>query len=414
MIKSVRLKHFKNFKDATLLIGPLTILIGANAAGKSNIRDAFRFLHGIGRGYSLAEIIGEKYGEGGVLQWSGIRGGIKEIATKGFSSFSIEASFSINIGSSTHNILYSIDIEISTKDQTPRIFAESLYADEKYIFKSIQIEDNDNAYIDVNIRRSERGRRPSIRLLRNQPILSQYTNDVVRSEDRRMIRATLSALSDIRFLDLSPDAMKNASFPGQVVLGDRGENLSSVLQAITTDAQRRDIFTQWLQELTPMDAADFAFPADQIGRILVTLIEKDGTSISAYSASDGTLRFLGILAALLGPDPASFYFFEELDTGIHPARLHILIGLIEQQVRKQPLQIMASTHSPQLLRIVSQETLEKVSLVYRLKARPEANIKQILQMPEITQILAEQDVASLHDTGWFEDAVTLMEHEETL
>ena len=47
MFKSLRLERFKNFKDATLELGPFTVLIGSNASGKSNIRDAFRFLHGI-------------------------------------------------------------------------------------------------------------------------------------------------------------------------------------------------------------------------------------------------------------------------------------------------------------------------------------------------------------------------------
>ena len=59
MIQSLHLKRFKNFEDSTLKLGPLAILIGANASGKSNIRDAFLFLHGIGRGYSLAEILGD-------------------------------------------------------------------------------------------------------------------------------------------------------------------------------------------------------------------------------------------------------------------------------------------------------------------------------------------------------------------
>ena len=68
----LRLENFKNFKNATLELGPLTVLVGTNASGKSNLRDAFRFLHGIARGYSLAEIIGEKWIEGGVLQWSGM------------------------------------------------------------------------------------------------------------------------------------------------------------------------------------------------------------------------------------------------------------------------------------------------------------------------------------------------------
>ena len=49
MITSIRLKNFKNFADETLRVGPFTLLVGANASGKSNIRDAFRFLSGIGR-----------------------------------------------------------------------------------------------------------------------------------------------------------------------------------------------------------------------------------------------------------------------------------------------------------------------------------------------------------------------------
>ena len=65
MITSLRLVDFKNFADETLRVGPFTVIVGTNASGKSNIRDAFRFLHGIGRGYTLAEILGGKYGPGG-------------------------------------------------------------------------------------------------------------------------------------------------------------------------------------------------------------------------------------------------------------------------------------------------------------------------------------------------------------
>ena len=88
MITYLKLKQFKSFGgDQTheLPLGPLSLLVGTNASGKSNVRDALRLIHGIGRGYTLAEILGEKYGEGGVLQWKGIRGGSRELVhgTKG-------------------------------------------------------------------------------------------------------------------------------------------------------------------------------------------------------------------------------------------------------------------------------------------------------------------------------------------
>ena len=79
MITSLRLVDFKNFANETLRVGPFTLIVGANASGKSNIRDAFRFLHGIGRGYTLAEILGGRWGSGGQPEWQPIRGAPNEV-----------------------------------------------------------------------------------------------------------------------------------------------------------------------------------------------------------------------------------------------------------------------------------------------------------------------------------------------
>lgn len=96
MIRRLKLTNFKNFQHTELVLGPFSVLIGENASGKSNLRDAFRFLHGISRGYTLAETIGEKYGGGGELQWNGIRGGIREIVFQDASTFTIEADIKFN------------------------------------------------------------------------------------------------------------------------------------------------------------------------------------------------------------------------------------------------------------------------------------------------------------------------------
>src|SRR5271170_614684 len=99
MFTSLRMERFKNFKDAELKLGPFSVLIGANASGKSNIRDAFRFLHGIARGYSLVDIIGEKYGAGGERVWTGIRGGTPEIAYAESQSFALEVKKLVTVPS---------------------------------------------------------------------------------------------------------------------------------------------------------------------------------------------------------------------------------------------------------------------------------------------------------------------------
>ena len=80
VITSLRLVDFKNFADETLRVGPFTVIVGANASGKSNVRDAFRFLHGVGRGYTLAEILGGRWGPGGQAEWRPVRGAPNEVA----------------------------------------------------------------------------------------------------------------------------------------------------------------------------------------------------------------------------------------------------------------------------------------------------------------------------------------------
>lgn len=96
MIKALRLKNFKNFADETLRMGPFTVIVGSNASGKSNLRDAFRVLHGIGRGYTLPDVIGGKYGSGGQVEWEQIRGAAREVVRFGKSRFELSFRMVLN------------------------------------------------------------------------------------------------------------------------------------------------------------------------------------------------------------------------------------------------------------------------------------------------------------------------------
>lgn len=425
MLTKLRLKRFKNFEDAELHLGNFTLLVGENASGKSNLRDAFRFIHGISRGYNLAEIMGEKYAEGGVLQWRGIRGGTREITFQNSPTFELEVSFSINYEDCVRQVNYQIEVDPGTLNNAPRAYAERLLVEgfENALFES----EHSPLFGDISgelLEARAYGEKsfsmtslPSYKPVLSQIVFTKFPAIFPRDKFlviREIAQKSLDALSDMRFLDFNPEAMRLPSFPGQTVLGDRGENLSSVLQNICADSQRKQALIQWVQELTPMDAADFEFSADFTGRILLTLIEAHGQKTSAISASDGTLRFLAMIAALLEPEPAQLYFFEELDNGIHPTRLNLITQLIERQVEQNKLQIVATTHSPQLLRVLSQNALDYASLTYRLPDRPDAKIKRIVDIPEAKRLIQEQDLAHLHESGWLEDSVYFLEDEKTV
>ena len=132
MITSIRLVNFKNFADETLRVGPFTVIVGANASGKSNIRDAFRFLHGIGRGYTLAEIVGGKYGAGGQIEWAGVRGAMNEIIRFDQPSFSLQVE--------EKDTVYTIEVgRNESKDAAFRVNKEKLKTQLGTIFTSTSV-----------------------------------------------------------------------------------------------------------------------------------------------------------------------------------------------------------------------------------------------------------------------------------
>ena len=401
MITSLRLKDFKNFADETLRVGPFTVIVGANASGKSNIRDALRFLHGIGRGYTLAEIIGGKYGAGGQVEWEPIRGAPREIAKSKQDLFGLEVKLALK---GKVAILF-IDFRPEVVGASAfRIAHERLSIDKESVYgithdiSTISFHGIDSDFIDVH--------------RRDLPVLIQLRQFSANDHAGEHVGSVIEVFANMRFLDLVPDRMRQPSFPGQTVLGDSGENLPTVLKALCTDSVKKRVLTEWTRALTPMDVKDLEFPVGPTGRVHLMLRERSGRRVSADSASDGTLRFLAMLAALLGPDPARLYFFEEIDNGIHPSRLNLLIDLVEQQTAKGEIQVVATSHSPQLLSMISDTTFENTSVVCRLEDSEDAIIRPVSALPNAKELRESQGLGRLLAGGWMEDALAFTEGNE--
>lgn len=426
MITSLMLKNFKSFENMEIGFHEINTIIGTNASGKSNIRDALRILHAISRGYTLSEIFGGKYGEGGVPLWSGIRGGTREVLYKGAKEDSILLGIKFNtvIKSKNENENpqpitgeYGIEIEFDPKrNHAPRIKREQLYIDQfsyNYHFLFLSQFDDPSQKIQGNIwvecGSRTRGRHKKLLFRDDTPILIQFINhDEVDEHAKAFTKGLLAFLRHMRFMDVDPEAMRQPSLPGQTQLSDKGENLSSVLHSICSDQRQKDILLEWLRELTPQDIEDLEFSEDFQGKVIFYLKESDVRKISAYSASDGTLRYLAYLAALLGKEETMFYFFEEIENGIHPSRLKLLISLLEQRSVGGQLQMVLSTHSPNLLGILTSDARRHVTLIYR---SPEASCSKaisITSIPGFDQALQNQQLSDIHASSWFENVMELI------
>lgn len=68
---------------------------------------------------------------------------------------------------------------------------------------------------------------------------------------------------------------------------------------------------------------------------------------SAADLSDGTLRFLFLLAVLANPSPAPLIAIDEPETGLHPSMLPIVAEYAREAATKA--QVILTTHSPEFL-----------------------------------------------------------------
>lgn len=420
MFRRLDLAGFKSFEATSVYLSPFTLLVGANAGGKSNVREAFRFLHGVSRGYTLAEIVGEKWIEGGVRVWNGVRGGAAHVATHEKDYFSLRATFSSTPTADGHtrsqNFDYRIDVQVRN-DHTLRVVREHLWEAGRYVFDTHPDGDprgGVSPMVKARIRKHGGGHPPDDSFLDDRPILAQIqSSDVARDATKRAAKVASNFLASMVFLDLSPHAAREASPVGIKVLGDRGENLSSVLYEICQDPTRKSQLTSWVRALTPLDAVDVSFVEDMNGRVLGQLTEASGTVVPFSAASDGTVRFLAMIAALLNPSRPRFIFFEELENGIHPNRVFLLLDLIGQSVGLNASQIVATSHSPQLLVHAYRTREARPCLVYR-DARGFSRVIDVRSTPQLREVLDVDDPASLMAAGWFEDVVAFMSDEDEL
>jgi len=116
------------------------------------------------------------------------------------------------------------------------------------------------------------------------------------------------------------------------------------------------------------------------------------------------------VAAFLGKKPADFYFFEEMENGIHPNRLHLLVNLITTRTQETGIQVVATTHSPAMLDYLDSGTLENAALIHRQSGNP-SQIKSLEDIPELWRVLPGRKAGGLQASGWFETVMAFCESE---
>lgn len=362
MIKSLRLINWKSFADATLYIDPLTVIIGMNASGKSNILDAFFFLQRISSGRTITAALA------GDMALASLRGGLEWCSRIPNNQFTIEIT--AGLPHSNIDFLYSITIETNTN--SARIISEYLKKTnpDKSLFYT-----QENTQSPALPAYFATGTKGHPRRLDQNPafaIISQTESMTISKEVKEASRIIRDNLLSIFILDPIPSHMRSYSQLSENLKQD-ASNIAGVLSSLPQG--RKDeiesTLTNYLKTLPEGDIQKVW--TERVGKFesdAMLYCEEDwGTGcrsiVDARGMSDGTLRFLAIVAALLTCKEGSLLVIEEIDNGLHPSRADTLVDMLRTLGARRNIDVIVTTHNPALLNALGPEMVPFISVTHR-------------------------------------------------
>lgn len=332
-LQSVKICNFKAIIDSKVVkLGPLTAFIGNNGVGKSSLIEGLETYQSIVRdGLDTA-----------MQRWLGIehaRHKGQEAKEKNGKPVK-PIAFKLAIGTSPRKVRR---IELEANNDVP--------ANRMFISKE-RIAQPNITFLDRNMIGADQSYGPG------RSMLSAPLSDSVD-----LARHIL----DWQFLTLSPERMgmpvPQQRTSGGVRLARDGSNIADYLR----DLRSRDINAYNGIEETMKYVLPYAIdlrPATttELERKAWLQMKEADFEVPGWMLSTGTLRLLALLALLRHPSPPSLIVVEEIENGLDPRSIHLIVEEIRNAVLGGTTQVILTTHSPYLLDLL---TLEHLVLVER-------------------------------------------------
>lgn len=340
MIRHLQIERYKSIRTALIPLGPLRILIGPNAAGKSNVIDTLRL---------LSEAVREDV-ETAVTR----RGDLKEVvflaAPENQQTFEISLDYFVPDPS----------VPTSRSDMTYRV-----QVGERHGRPGVSLEE-----LRIKRVRGERGRSKiwfsakwgkgqalrDTKTLAREPfdtgdpgVLALKALGFLDAYPR--IRALRRFIEGWRFLTVDLARIREPQRDRRdTELAPDAANLANVLRTLEgTDRACYDAILESVHSLLTQ-VEDISTNVDR-GRVILLLRERGmPRPLEALSLSDGTLRILAIVTALQTMPEHGLLCVEEPEHGVHPLVFGPLLDLVRERCPSDgSRQTLLTTHSPDLI-----------------------------------------------------------------
>lgn len=411
MIRSVTVRDFKSYKAATLPLAELTVLIGANASGKSNLIEALQLLSWIAGGRRLSDLISAVKERELV-----IRGTTPNLTFGGGGVFGFDC---VVADDKTEEEKLRLELTLRLDDHGLHIFKEELWAlDERRTNLPLyEVEGPAGPYsseIQIAYNNFARGRvKPHIAGIDQQAVFTQLTTPARFDKDHEKSQAVIPAsteqlrrsLEAVLFLDPVPVKMREYAFIVDKKLRGDGSNVSAVLFDLCNQPGRKQEVLEFVRSLPEQDIADIEFLKGPRNEVMVQLQETFGKRVAwweAASLSDGTLRVLAVASALLSVPEGSLVVIEEIDNGVHPSRAKALLAGIQKLASARKLRVLLTTHNPALLDAIPLSAVPNIVACYRDPEHGDSKLVRLEDLEKYPELVAQGGVGQLVTQGTME------------
>ena len=308
-----------------LALEPLNVLIGPNGSGKSNLIHVLALLKA-----AATDLAAATQENGDATHW------IWRHGTGSPGSASVNAAFS---DKEAERLEY--DLAFASHNLEPFVVRERLRdAEQQYLLRSTL--GAGDAYLFGEDGKSHSMGRPQA----DRSVLSQAKQTFGYPELRRTQEAftKLSIYRDWAIGRSAPARRPQTPSLGSAVLNDDAGNLGLVLNQLNQDHEAKNRLLDALRELYD-NITDFRVNIEH-DSVKIVLSEGD-VEIPAARLSDGTLRYLCLLAILCHPRPPPVVCLEEPEIGLHPDILPGLADLLKDASTR--CQLIVTTHSDVLV-----------------------------------------------------------------
>jgi predicted ATPase len=339
MIESLTVRNYRSLADVEVELGALTVLVGPNGSGKSNLVDVLRFVsEALQRGLDAAVI--DRHGMSALRRWSGKGRPFNVYIGLRIATDHVRASYSFTLGS--------------------RLRGEYRVKQESFSTATFPLLDGPGANYST-FRGEWKEPPPDAR-----PAIPPTGLVLPLLAGSSPFREVYAALTGMGFYNVLPSVLTEPQKPDNPYpLKERGENLASVLRELKRT--KRDVARRLEDALTAVMSDIKSYQVSQVGGYLVVKLshstsQADRSPLFELSQeSEGTLRMLGILAALYQDPPRTLIALEEPELNIHPGAMAVLWEqIVEASGRTQ---MLMTTHSPDLLDMCRADDLRVVEKI---------------------------------------------------